>query len=122
MRDIGIVIWAILLIVGVIGSIASKVRGIRTVSSGQPRAAGARLAAMRALQGPAAPQATVTVAPAATVSRPPTPRMAAPSPPEHRETRAAFRFPGRTELARAVIAAEVLGKPRALRDEYSPHI
>jgi hypothetical protein len=142
-RDVGIAIWVVLLIVGVVGSMASKLRGVRAVQSPAPDADGGRIAAMRALRArgytfeqaraateaapaaasPAPPQ--VSTPPVAARTRPAASVRAAPreaAPTERSEATGRFRFPGRSELVRAVIAAEVLGKPRGLSDEYFPNL
>jgi hypothetical protein len=136
-RDVGILIWVIFLVVGVLGSMVSSLRKAsqRAAPQGQglpgqprvaqPQPAGAPMRQDRlpvwaeqiaaAVQRPAPPPARPAPPPR------PAPRPA-PPPPEHPAPQPAARarriFGGRNELVRAVIAAEVLGKPRAFNDEY----
>jgi hypothetical protein len=144
MRDIGLLVWVVLLIVGVVGSMSSRIRSQRRMQGSQaparqrprpqpavsmwppPQVTGpaqstvlqaTRPAASQPLQAtPPAPSPQPRAAPAVK-PRPDSqkPVAAVPS-----ETRKAPRplFAGRREIVRAVIAAEVLGKPRALSDEY----
>jgi len=186
MRDVGILIWVVFLIVGVVGSMVSSARrqvasraesksapvppqwqptqgqapqgpppsqGRRVTSFAVPVSAGdtassARSALLRQLsqsqgqgdsaarqrvvqtllaqvqgQAPAAAPPPPAPAPPAP-PRPPPPRpapapraepAAAPEPPRPRPR---SLFGTGPELVRAVIAAEVLGKPRAFNDEY----
>jgi hypothetical protein len=124
MRDVGILVWVGLLVIGVIGSMVSSARrqaagGAQAPRPQVPPAPGA--AAQQRLV--AALQARV-VAPAS-VPRPPQARPAPPrpvsapraEPPAAPAPHSAFFGTG-PELVRAVIAAEVLGKPRGLYDEY----
>lgn len=132
MRDVGILVWVGFLVIGVIGSMVSSAR--RQAAAGaqgrgpQPPPATAAAAQQRLLQ---ALQARAQVqAPAPTSSpRPPQPRPAPPRPasgprseaaaaPPVRRVRQRSFFGSGPELVRAVIAAEVLGKPRGLNDEY----
>ena len=120
MRDVGILVWVAFLIVGIVGSMVSSLRK----------------QAQQAQQAQQAPRPAVAVPPEwlppesaarpQTVSKPwPAAAMPAPEAP-HAETGARARhgrhrlFAGRQAWVRAVIAAEVLGKPRGLSDEYSP--
>lgn len=139
MRDIGILIWVAFLIIGVIGSIVSSLR--KQIAKQQAMAQPARRRPPQWQAPPGQlPQWVQQIA--AQVAPPPqkrvilsaTPsdargssRRAAPPPPaplEHphepppapRRSRRLFR--DRNAIVQAVIAAEVLGKPRALRDEY----
>jgi hypothetical protein len=132
MRDIGILVWVALLIVGVVGSMTSRIRGLR------------QMQAQRAPQQTQAPQRTpasqrtqpltaqVAQPPATPVrpaqTRPARARQPAPPPPRVGLDSAEAVKPGaspaakrlfgnRRDLVRAVIAAEVLGKPRAFGDE-----
>jgi hypothetical protein len=157
MRDIGILVWVGLLIVGVVGSMISSLRRqAQTQGSQRP---------LRPGPGRASPWVQPTVAqpppPAAPPQRVPTrvsaqglstrvsaqglstrvrpqpveagsqttsPRAQSPSPraQSRGEGTTVARglakgfFRDRRSLVRAVIAAEVLGKPRALGDEYFP--
>jgi hypothetical protein len=107
MRDVGIIIWVALLIVGVVGSMVSSVRR--------------QLQAAQAQQRPQRPEP----APGRQVPMP-KPRPDPKGAPQHVEVTHDARVPRRrlfankNDLVRAVIAAEVLGKPRAFGDEYSP--
>jgi hypothetical protein len=136
MRDIGILIWVALLIVGVVGSMTSRIRSRRQTQPvppmqrpqrTQPQPFSAQVPqpiAAPVRQAPAR-QAPVRQAPA----RPAPGRQPAPPPkrvgpdtahPVTAENRMAKRlFGDRRDLVRAVIAAEVLGKPRAFGDEYT---
>ncbi len=126
MREVGVVIWVVLLLVGVIGSMISTVRKqMQAQPQSQQRrerprpAATIRLQAQPAAAPPAPPPAPS--APAARRKPPPQPVSEHPPPPVGQVRRRVRLFETRGELVRAVIAAEVLGKPRGLSDEYSPH-
>jgi hypothetical protein len=129
MREIGTLVWVVLLVIGVIGSMVSSAR--------RQGAAGTQVARRQVSPAPAASaqqrlaqalQARVQAAPASP-SRAPQPRPAPPRPqslprreapaaPTARRAKQRSFFGSRPELVRAVIAAEVLGKPRGLHDEY----
>ncbi len=173
MRDVGILIWVVFLIVGVVGSMVSSARrqvASRTEAKSAPQgarvtsfvvpvtksdtASSARSALLRQLsesqpfdsaqgdnnaarqrlvqtllaqvQG-AAPAAASP--PAATAAPPAPPRPPPPRPAPAQQTERAVApevprprqrslFGTGSELVRAVIAAEVLGKPRGINDEY----
>lgn len=138
MRDIGILIWVALLIVGVVGSMTSRIRSLRQASgqrAPQPASASQPTPVPRPMQTSqrAQPFSAQVARPAATPSRTaPTrpvparqpaaaPSRVGPDPAQaaHPATRTAARrlFGDRRDLVRAVIAAEVLGKPRAFSDE-----
>jgi hypothetical protein len=161
MRDIGILVWVALLIIGVGGSMISSVR--RQMQGAQGRASGIRPARPQQLaQAPAAaprqtqPAAPVTQPPpewlqrmaqqvqTAGAAQPPlAPMKPAPPPrpqPKPAATPPPLPWPGETHaphqnrsatgarflgnkrsVVQAMIAAEVLGKPRAFNDEYLPH-
>jgi len=134
MRDVGVIIWVALLFIGVVGSMISSLRR-QTPSREAPSMPIERSQSVE-LPGPIelppqlrrfavaapprpAPQrkpAQVAVAPVAAP-----PAVAAPAA-EHLEPARIRRrlFSDRRDLVRAVIGAEVLGKPRALRDESTP--
>lgn len=156
MRDVGILIWVVFLVIGVVGSMVSSARRQLTANPPEHRelsfvvrqpSDSARadvsappdtaeqhglVEALQAVQAraqapgrspgllsvrPAAPR---PVAPRAAPLRPAAavPRSSPPAAPEaHRATRRS-PFGSGSELVRAVIAAEVLGKPRGLNDEY----
>ena len=123
MRDVGVLVWVTFLIVGVIGSMVSSLRKSQTQRRSQPVPPQWVQRFTAAVAPPAAPPARP--APAKPAPAPP-PKPAAASAPEHPlpwpERRAVRRlFAGKSDLVRAVIAAEVLGKPRGLSDEYLPH-
>jgi hypothetical protein len=148
MRDVGILIWVAFLIVGVIGSISSSIRKQRPPASPAPIPPqwGPRTG-LPAQPAPSPPPAQVSVQqqrlaqvlqslaaqtpPQPVAPRPPPPPRPAPAlpskpkiEPPHSAPEPARRrpiFQGPSELVRAVIAAEVLGKPRGLSDEYFPH-
>jgi hypothetical protein len=132
MRDVGIFVWVVLLMIGVGGSMVSSMR--KQLAAAQPRQPGVtrppgpprRPAPAAPSQRPAAapqsppvqqarPQPPRQAAKPAPAARPPAPE-AAPEAKPARLAPAAF-LRNRSDLVRAVIAAEVLGKPRALRDE-----
>lgn len=130
MRDIGILVWVAFLIVGVVGSIVSSIR--KQIAKQQ--AVGQPLRRIPAQWQPPpgqlpqwVQQIAAQVAPPRAVAAPPVAPKPAPPPPavvDHphelpgasRGTRRLFR--DRKAIVQAVIAAEVFGKPRGLRDEY----
>jgi predicted lipid-binding transport protein (Tim44 family) len=124
MREVGTLVWVVLIIVGVVGSMVSSVR--RQLRAQQGQAPPARQyqrtvpAAQQSRPAPAPAPQERPMAPA----RPQPARPAATAPADGHgggsAASAARRrlFPQENELVRAVIAAEVLGKPRALSDEY----
>jgi hypothetical protein len=119
-RDVGIFVWVALLLVGVIGSMVSSVRR-RLQAPGRP--AGQRPAVRPpAFQArPPASPGMAAPAPAASPRSRGAPAAPAREPEAHEPPPRAERrklFTGKGALARAVIAAEVLGKPRAFGDEY----
>jgi hypothetical protein len=125
MRDVGILIWVALLIVGVVGSM---VRQIRARAPARPNRVPEPVRPPP--PPPWAQQMTITVAPPAAQPRvPKPPPRPAPAPVERvsqhevghssgPEQRRRPLFGGKNEIVRAVIASEVLGKPRAFDDEY----
>jgi hypothetical protein len=135
MRDIGILIWVAFLVIGVIGSMISS---LRKAAAARPQAAvppqwrpqqpapeprDARLPdwAQQVMAAMPQPQARSQPRPAPPPPPPkPAPRAAPPAAQHeapHQPRRRRF-FGGKDEIVRAVIAAEVLGKPRAFNDEY----
>ncbi|MFY9663906.1 MAG: hypothetical protein WAK19_05585 [Candidatus Cybelea sp.] len=132
MRDIGILIWVALLIVGVVGSMTSRIRSLRQAQgqrAPQPSPVPRPMQTSQRTQPFSAQMARPAATPSRTASTRPVPARqpaAAPSrvgpdPAQaaHPGTRTAARrlFGDRRDLVRAVIAAEVLGKPRAFSDE-----
>jgi hypothetical protein len=143
MRDIGLLIWVVFLIVGVVGSMSSKIRRMnagRAPATLQPPPppiqAPARVVVTQAdarqrimdilqaqMQATAPPGSPQPVAPRPPPPPPPPkpaapraqPRPNRPEPPRRPHTARLFSGPA---IVRAVIAAEVLGKPRGLNDEY----
>jgi len=111
-RDIGMVVWIVLLIVGVIGSMVSSLR-----KQAQLRQA----PASRLRQVPRPSPAVMTPPPAPVVAPAAAPRRSSPpgsiEPPPEPPRRPRRFFGDRRALVQAVLAAEVLGKPLALRDE-----
>jgi hypothetical protein len=138
MRDVGILVWVVLLIVGVIGSMISSLRrqaqGQLTQLQRPPLAQGPRPAPAPEQLPPWLEGMLAQIpAPATRVSARPAPPQPKPVPPApapapavehpHPQVEPAARrrfFPARRDVVRAVIAAEVLGKPRGLSDEYFP--
>jgi hypothetical protein len=163
MRDVGILIWVVFLVIGVVGSMVSSARrqlaakppehrqlsfvvrqpsDSATAEVSAPRYTGEPHGLVEALQAvqaraqaparspgllsarPAAPRpvAARPVAPRPVVPRAapprPAPRSEPPAAPEAHRARRRSPFGSGSELVRAVIAAEVLGKPRGLNDEY----
>jgi hypothetical protein len=124
-RDLGTLVWVVLVFVGVVSSMVSTIRKQAQApgSAGRPqppRTLGAlRYAAP--LRPAAAPQPVVPppVPPPPPTAARPEPRPPVHPPDEPRAKRAQF-FAGKGQLVRAVIAAEVLGKPRGLNDEHFP--
>jgi len=121
-REIGILIWVGLLIIGVVGSMVSSLRrqpqAVREPPPGAPASQPAwleRMVAQLRQEGtPVAPRPPVP--PPARKPPPPAPATDHPFPPAPR-ARLARLFATRRDLVRGVIAAEVLGKPRAFGDE-----
>ena len=127
MHDVGTFVWVVLVVIGVVSSIVSNARrrgSVSPIRDAQPQAIRiGRVSGQPAVGRPVANAAPVSApaAPVTKVRRPSPPRVAPQSEqgleafhPVHR--RAPRLFGGRGALARAVIAAEVLGKPLALRD------
>jgi hypothetical protein len=139
-RDIGGLIWIVLVIVGVITSIVQSSR--RSVS--QRTVQGYRVLVQQPQRVASPAQAPAEIRPeliaqleniirqsqpAARPAPPPSPPKPPPATPVAQPVRAAASAPlrpartqalfgDRSSLVRAVIAAEVLGKPLALRNEY----
>jgi hypothetical protein len=132
MREVGVIVWVVLLLVGVTSSIVSS---IRKASAAQPRpglvpaAPPPRQATVKelvaALQAQAQAQAQVAPPKPRAAPTPPKPRAApAPQPAELPwpvapvpRSSAHRLFAGRGDAVRGIIAAEILGSPRGLRDE-----
>ena len=122
MRDIGTVVWVVLVVIGVVSSMISSIRkqaqqrGTATEPQRRARYVVARM--------PNAPAQTAAAPPQPAQAAPPPKPRAAPARPEvHAEaprSRAPWIFAGKGQLVRAVIAAELLGKPRGLSDEHFP--
>jgi hypothetical protein len=125
MRDIATLVWVVLILIGVISSMVASVR--RRMNALPPRGAPLASPAPPGVPPSQAPplqaqlrqqlvqqMKQVPVRPAA----PATPPASAPRPAAVRAPALRRFFPGRQGLVGAVIAAEVLGKPRALSDEY----
>jgi len=144
MRDVGVIIWVALLFIGVVGSMISSLRR-QTPSREAPSMPIERSQSVE-LPGPielppqlrrfavAAPPRPAPQRKPAPVTAPAVPSASSgviPTLSERSESkwgganvvegRARHRlFSDRRDLVRAVIGAEVLGKPRALRDESTP--
>ena len=128
MREVGIAVWVILLVVGVVGSMVSSVRRQMQSQAQSPRRLAERprpfappcSSAGRRLRRRQLPRRGCPRPSRAASSRR---RRAAPAhdPAHEAVRRPKIRFfSAKGELVRAVIAAEVLGKPRGLSDEYFP--
>lgn len=131
MRDTFVLLWVGFLIVGVIGSIVSSIR--KQAQQAQPPPDPRRMRQqvvvrpsplLRTVSPVPPPPAAAPPRPAPPPPRPAPPRPAAPAVelahdfPTSRPPRRPV-FGSRKAIVQAVIAAEVLGKPRGLRDEYS---
>jgi hypothetical protein len=131
MRDVGILVWVVFLVIGVIGSMVSSVR--RQAAAGtQPKPvpqwkppSGPPPAATAPQRLIGVPQTRVQVpaarplpSPAPRAQTAPQARPTAPPPSPTPPASGRRLFGSGSELVRAVIAAEVLGKPRGLHDEY----
>lgn len=136
MRDVATLVWVVLLVIGVISSMVASVRRRMNAQPIPSQGAPPPPAAVQQLQqqpreqlvaqmkqvsprpaAPAPPAPPAAPGRGAPAPSPPAARTPAPSAPA-RVSAARGLFPGRRALVRAVIAAEVLGKPRALNDEY----
>jgi hypothetical protein len=126
-RDVGILVWVGLLMIGVVGSMISSLRRqiqAQAEREQRPRPVRPQSAAQpaRFRLDPAPKRVSPTVVPPRAPSASPSP--AAPPaelPGATHAVRVKHRlFAGRGEIVRAVIAAEILGKPRGLNDEYFP--
>jgi hypothetical protein len=143
MRDVGALLWVVLVIVGVVSSIVKTARKAQPPQSGPgpvpgprfqtlpppaqrpPQPAAQRMPQPRQVQQPSRPRILPSVD--VTIGQAPPLLMPTEIPvavPEHAEPRPSagsrplrWLFEDRRAMARAVIAAEVLGKPLALRDE-----
>jgi hypothetical protein len=140
MRDTFLLLWVGFLIIGVIGSIVSSMRKqiaaqpkrddsrrviLSEAERPSPRAPGQVPEWVQRLTAQTEPAAPRVVAQAVAPKRPPQAKPAAAAtpalaefPPPRAEPKTARIFGSRKAIVQAVIAAEVLGKPRALRDEY----
>ena len=133
MRELGIIIWVVFIVIGVFANIASAVRKQQQAASkpppGTPQPVRQPQVRMQTMTWPASATAAptpTTVAPVspASVRRPQAPpaRVAPAGIPlaalhEAPARRSRPFFADGPSLVRGIIAAEVLGKPRALRDE-----
>lgn len=119
MRDIGIFIWVALLIVGVVGSMISSARKQMASAPRRPQGPQGRPVPPRLPVAPArpAPAPPPKPRPAAAARVEPPPEH---SPPAHVTPIRRGIFADRRAMVQGVIAAEVLGKPRSLSDEYFP--
>ncbi len=142
MRDIGGLIWIVIVVIGVISSISKNVKKAAAHREpARPRMAQQQQQPVPARQIPArsasaaqllvrqmlppAPQAVVPVAPAAAPAMPAPVRRAKPPVPEAPQRAASpirGMFGAGTSLVRAIIAAEVLGPPKSLQEQsiWSP--
>ena len=146
MHDIGALIWVIVVVIGVISSIVQNARKAAATRSGGP----ARAAVAAQQSRTPAPARMVAVAPSFVAAQPPpvAPPVAPPaasfSAPEAPQMPGALRLPAsfhldyversratgyiagmfkdRKAFVRAIVAAEVLGKPKALQEQsiWSP--
>lgn len=128
MRDIGGLVWIVFVLFAVVSSIvksARRSRGVpaparstqliaqfhqqaQVVTPPQPVAQPQPVAPPQPAAQPIPPPPQIVRTP-----QPPAPRVVAPAQPQQRP---GF-FAGRGALVRGIVAAEVLGKPLALRDE-----
>ncbi len=130
MRDLGTLVWVILVVIGVISSI---VQNVRKAAAAQERLRRPPLileppVAPVSPAPPAPPAAPVPRAPAqlAPVRRTPAPvplaavaePLAVPSPPAHGTSELRGMFGKKKNLVQAIVAAEVLGPPRGLQEQY----
>jgi hypothetical protein len=120
-HDVGIIVWAAIVVIGMVASIVSTARKA-AASAPRPGIQQRPPAAQRPVAAPQWPPQASQRTP------PPAPRAAAQAASRAQPPASEYGFPmpsrpGRTifgdaaGLRRAVIAAEVLGKPLALRDE-----
>jgi hypothetical protein len=127
-HDVGTFVWVVLVVIGVISSIVSNARRRVSVSPAhavQPQAVRTSAVSAQAMAARPVPVSAPVPAPAVQttqIRRPPPPPRVAAQPELGLEAFQAARrraprfFAGRGTLVRAVIAAELLGKPLALRD------
>jgi hypothetical protein len=141
MREIGLFIWVGILILGVVSSIAKSAKrqqqgaqqapGPATTPLVPPGSSPQQATLMRVMQAiaaqqgvPPAPPRPVRPASKPAPPPPPPPSPRRPEPARHAAqppataTRQRLLFGSQRDLVRAVIAAEVLGKPKAFNDEY----
>ncbi|MBV9263152.1 MAG: hypothetical protein JO324_02450 [Candidatus Eremiobacteraeota bacterium] len=113
MRDVATLVWVVLIIVGVVSSMISSVR--RQVRA-MPRRPRSRSLPLR-MAGPQ--PATIQAAPSVPIRPRPAPPPAQTAVALHVPEAARSRklFGSKRDVVRAVISAEVFGKPRALRGE-----
>ncbi len=116
MRDLGTLVWVVLVFIGVVSSMVSTIRK----QAQRPQRPPGRPQPPRHL--PSIPPPVPLPQPAPAPKRPPAarPEPLPLHPAEEPRARRASPFAGKAQLVRAVIAAEVLGKPRGLRDEHFP--
>jgi hypothetical protein len=127
-RDVGFLVWVVLLFVGVVGSIVSSIRKKTQQAPGRRGVVPRRVASIPPPVGPSIAPGSFAQVPAplrtrAAPSKPLPPPKAGVPPAAEAFSHGGARPPKRffstgKDLARAVIAAEVLGKPRGLADEY----
>jgi uncharacterized iron-regulated membrane protein len=138
MREVGLIVWVVLLVVGVTSSIVSSIRKASTAGQQRPGASPVtpppRQSTVKelvaALQAQAQAQAQAAQppprpAPAPRVTPPSKPPAARAAPPDllpwptapAQRSSAHRLFAGRGDAVRGIIAAEILGSPRGLRDE-----
>jgi hypothetical protein len=131
MRDTFLLLWVGFLVIGVVGSIVSSMRKQIAAKEAARQPARRIPAQLQPPPGQLPQRIAQAAAPVRQVAAPvrkpvvTPPKQTAASWPEHHELsspRAESRgrrvFGSRKAIVQAVIAAEVLGKPRALRDEY----
>ncbi len=139
MHNIGLIIWLIIVAFGVISSIRKNVARARSQRAAAPQAA-VQQPQPRPQPQPVPPPRLVTAAfamppvveapPPPRPVAPPKPRPPAPAPvPEYTLVHAPIRtspirgmFGGSATLVRAIVAAEVLGPPKAFQEQtiWSP--
>jgi len=140
MHEVGLIVWVVLLVVGVTSSIVSSIRKASTAQQRPASGTGpvtppprqstvkelvAALQAQAQAQAQAAQPQARPASPPRPIPPPTKPPVARAASPDQlpwpvapaRRSSAHRLFAGRGDAVRGIIAAEVLGSPRGLRDE-----